>query len=55
MSIKQMLLNVSEKFGIETLRDGGKTSRENESSVILYGNLGYGGILFTGDAGNEGL
>ncbi len=32
-----------------------KTSRENESSVILYGNLGYGGILFTGDAGVEAL
>lgn len=53
-SIKQVLLNISEIFG-ETLRDGGKTSRENESSVILYGNLGHGGILFTGDAGNEAL
>ncbi len=31
------------------------TSRENESSVILYGNLGHGGILFTGDAGVEAL
>lgn len=54
-SFKQIFFSVPEKFGIETLRDGGKTSRENESSVILYGNLGHGGILFTGDAGNDAL
>lgn len=39
----------------ENPKSDGKTSRENESSVILYGNLGYGGILFTGDAGVEAL
>lgn len=49
------LPQISETIQIETLKDYEETSRENESSVILYGNLGHGGILFTGDAGKEAL
>lgn len=39
----------------ETLRDGGVTSAENESSVILYGQLDDRKVLLTGDAGLEAL
>lgn len=51
----EKLFSVGETLGIETLRNGGKTSRENESSVILYANFNNQGILLTGDAGNEAL
>jgi beta-lactamase superfamily II metal-dependent hydrolase len=46
---------VPESWYFETLREGGITSAENESSVILYGDLGAGGILLTGDAGLRAL
>lgn len=46
---------ICESLEIETLKNGGKTSRENESSVILYTNFNNRGILLTGDAGNEAL
>lgn len=51
----EKLFCVVESLGFETLRNGGKTSRENESSVILYANFNNQGILLTGDAGNEAL
>lgn len=44
-----------EKLLDETLIDYGKTSRENESSVVLYANFNNNGILLTGDAGKEAL
>jgi hypothetical protein len=44
-----------EAWDIETLREGGTTAAENESSVVLYGDLGEGGILLTGDAGLRAL
>lgn len=46
---------VPESWSVETLREGGTTSAENESSVVLYGDLGHGGILLTGDAGLRAL
>jgi len=46
---------VAEKWGIETLRDDVETSAENESSVILFGNIEGQGILLTGDAGLQAL
>ncbi|MCL1826000.1 MAG: MBL fold metallo-hydrolase [Betaproteobacteria bacterium] len=46
---------VKENWGIETLPEGGETSCENESSVILYGNLAGRGVLLTGDAGIQAL
>lgn len=49
------ILNIGESLGFETLRNGGETSRENESSVILYAKFNNQGILLTGDAGNEAL
>ena len=53
--VKRNIFNVMEKLGVETLKDDGVTSRENESSVILYANFSNEGILLTGDAGNEAL
>lgn len=47
--------NIEESLKNETLRNDGVTSRENESSVILYANFNNRGILLTGDAGNEAL
>lgn len=46
---------VDEFWHIETLSEDGETSYENESSVILYGNLGGRGVLLTGDAGIQAL
>ncbi|EAK9999136.1 ComEC/Rec2 family competence protein [Campylobacter lari] len=54
-SLKDKIFNVIENLKIETLKNGGVTSRENESSVILYANFNGEGILLTGDAGNEAL
>ena len=51
----EKLFSIFEDFKIETLRNGVKTSRENESSVILYANFDNRGILLTGDAGNDAL
>ncbi len=44
-----------EHWHIETLSEDGETSCENESSVVLYGNLGGRGVLLTGDAGIQAL
>lgn len=44
-----------EYWHIETLSEDGETSCENESSVILYGNLDGRGVLLTGDAGIQAL
>jgi len=46
---------IAEHWDLETLPEEGFTSGENESSVILYGNLGGKGILLTGDAGTQAL
>ena len=47
---------VGETMNIETLREGGETSAENESSVVLYSpNLGGKRIFLTGDAGIQAL
>lgn len=48
---KAIQRHVIEGWWNETLRDGGMTAAENESSVVLYGDLGAGGILLTADAG----
>lgn len=44
-----------EKWDVETLGEDGETSAENESSVILYGNIEGKGILLTGDGGKQSL
>ena len=49
------LLNITESLELETLREGGKTSAENESSAILYTEFNNKGIMFTGDAGINAL
>jgi len=46
---------VKEEWHIESLREDVTTSAENESSVVLYGELNKRGILLTGDAGIRSL
>lgn len=47
---------IEESWEKERLKDGGKTSACNESSVVLYGDLGMSEkVLLTGDAGYWGL
>lgn len=46
---------VREDLYTETLRDGGNTQAENESSVVLGGILDGGVILLTADAGLKAL
>jgi beta-lactamase superfamily II metal-dependent hydrolase len=46
---------VREDLFTETLREGGTTAAENESSVVLYASLDGRGILLTADAGLRAL
>ena len=46
---------IRESFGIETLKDGGKTSAENETSVITLFDFDPKRVLLTGDAGVAAL
>jgi hypothetical protein len=46
---------IAESLNIETLGEDGETSAQNESSVVLYGDFGGNGVLFTGDAGRLAL
>ncbi len=39
----------------ETLREGGRTAAENESSTVLLGQFGDSRVLLTGDAGLKAL
>lgn len=46
---------VAESWAYERLKDGGVTSANNESSVVLYANTGTQRVLLTGDAGLRAL
>lgn len=46
---------VPESWNVETLREGGITAAENESSVVLYGDFGDSAVLLTADAGVNAL
>jgi beta-lactamase superfamily II metal-dependent hydrolase len=46
---------LDEHWHLETLSEDCETSYDNESSVVLYGNIGGDGLLFTGDAGVQAL
>ena len=46
---------VAESLNVETLGHDATTSAENESSVVLYGQLGNRRVLLTGDAGMHAL
>jgi beta-lactamase superfamily II metal-dependent hydrolase len=50
-----IIKDVAEDWHTETLREGGITAAENESSVVLYGRGRFGGILLTADAGLRAL
>jgi len=52
---EKALILFKENFDKEMLKDNGKTSAENESSVILYAKIDNKGILLTGDAGIRAL
>lgn len=56
-AIKALAQNwVPESWSHERLKDGGVTSASNESSVVLYANLGESQrLLLTGDAGTNAL
>jgi hypothetical protein len=47
--------SIFEDRNTETLKDGGETSSDNESSVILYAEFDGRKILLTGDSGNKAL
>ena len=42
-------------MNVETLEHDAATSAENESSAVLYGELGHRRVLLTGDAGVHAL
>lgn len=46
---------IKESWNIETLTEDGETSAQNESSVVLFGDLPNKKILLTGDAGIQAL
>lgn len=48
-------LQPPERWEVEALQEGGTTSAENESSVVLFGKIGRQGILLTGDSGIRAL
>ena len=54
-TVSETIMSVFEKWDIETLSEDGQTSAENESSVVLFGNLAQEGVLLTGDAGLQAL
>ena len=52
MTVAKLEKWVQESWDNERLKDGGKTSPTNESSVVLYGDFGpLQRVLLTGDAG----
>lgn len=53
--VKSFVLNLLETWDIETLREGESTSAENETSVVMRGNVNGSGFLLTGDAGIRAL
>lgn len=51
-SIMETVRNfVEEKWDLETLQEGGETTAQNNSSVVLYANIDNKGLLLSGDAG----
>jgi beta-lactamase superfamily II metal-dependent hydrolase len=44
-----------ESWSLELLREAVRTSADNESSVVLWGQFGDQGVLLTGDAGIQAL
>ncbi len=53
--VEKALSFVPERWDIETLREGGITAAENETSVVLYGHFNGSGVLLTADAGVNAL
>lgn len=53
--IKAYLLNILEDWNTETLHEGVTTSAENETSIVLLGQMDDETFLLTGDAGLRAL
>jgi beta-lactamase superfamily II metal-dependent hydrolase len=53
--LSESIKGVFESLDFETLKEGGVTSSDNESSVVLYAEFDGRGVLLTGDAGLEAL
>jgi len=53
--IERASIFIEETLTLETLKEDGQTSADNESSVILYANFNGDGILLTGDSGIRAL
>lgn len=53
--IEKAIELVPETWDIETLREGGVTAAENETSVVLHGDFGGSTVLLTADAGVNAL
>lgn len=53
--IKEVFSMVIETWKLEMLRDNVKTSEENESSVVVYGDMLSDSFLLVGDAGIKAL
>lgn len=53
--VEKAMKYVGENWDIETLREGGVTAAENETSVVLFGDFGNSAVLLTADAGINGL
>lgn len=51
----EIVKGLFEDFDVETLKDAVSTSSENESSVVLYGEIFGRKVLLTGDVGVLGL
>lgn len=54
-SARNFARTIVESFNIETLKEDGETSADNESSVILHTEFNNKGIMFTGDVGIQAL
>lgn len=46
---------IPESWDFETLREGGVTAAENETSVVLFGDFGDSAVLLTADGGINAL
>lgn len=54
-SIREKLFNLIESWNNEKLKEDVYTSEENETSTIIYGNMGNQKFLLVGDAGIRAL
>lgn len=55
-SLQNTVATIKDYWNIDAIREGEETSPENETSIVLYGDMGEdGAFLLTGDAGVQAL